>query len=806
VNELLNWLFGLGPIGFGTSGVELGWARPIPGWAWLLAFIAAGGLGWWSYWRLEGSRRARLALAGARAAVLLLILALISGPELVRPNDRIEKDWLIVLIDRSASMAIPDVNDPRAGSITREQQLARALGSAGPTFAELSENRTVLWLGFDSGVFDLRVQQEGSEGPRFDLGEPVGRRTSIGAALDQAMARAAARPVSGVVMFSDGRSIDEPSRQTLRRLQSELVPVIAVPLGSPDPVGDLAIERAEAPSMAFINDIIPVGVDIDRLGAGGAAGGRVQLIDKSTAQVLDERQLPSDPDAWQNQRTRITLTARERDAGRRTWTVRLIPDGPDLISENNAADLSLELVDRPLRVVYFDGYPRWERHYITSLLVREESIESSSLMLASNRRYLQEGDVLLETLPRSPEEWASIDVIIMGDLPPTVFSHQQLEQIRDVVSIRGVGLLWIGGPGATPSAWRETPLADLLPFSLSGGEAGAGVRAWNEPVLMFPSPTAQRLNLLDLADEPEEGWPAKLINPRTGWSQLYFAQRIDAASLKPTAEILATFAPVSEVPTTPPHAPAASAQASPAVLSMRYGAGRVLYVATDEIWRWRYARGEALTERFWLPLIRLQGRESLARGSRPATLEIAPRRAQVEQPVRIAVSLLDQALAESGPSTLTVRVRPADAPAAAQGMQLTLAPEAAPGGRTRAVRTYATTWIPTEPGKYRVEVIDALLASAGLTAEAEVALPDDELRRPETDHPLLARLADLTGGRVLPADRLSELADPAVLKRRQFQVAGTPDIETLWDKPIILILILTLLTAEWVGRRLMKLP
>ncbi len=809
MNDLLNTLFGLAGLGFGAEDVEFGFARPFAGWVWFLAILAALALAWYSYWRLDGARRWRIALAAARALVLLAILFIISGPELVRPNDRVEKDWVLVLMDRSASMSIPDAAAASAAAITRDQQLREGLSQAWPALSTLTDDRTVLWLGFDSGVFDLpSAAPTDPAAPALDLGDPEGRRTSLGAAIDQALARAAARPISGVIVLSDGRSIDEVSRQALRRLQSERIPVVAVPLGSADPIADLALDRAQAPQMAFVSDTIPVAVDIDRLGAGGRAfPGTVQLIDRATRQVLDEKPLPTESEAWQDQRTRLTLTTRQEGSGRFNWLVRIVPDSPDLIEENNQSEVAIEIVDRPLRVAYFDGYPRWEHRYLKNLLLRENSIESSSLLLASNRRYTQEGDILLATLPRSPEEWATFDVIVLGDLPPTVFSHQQLEQIRDHIAIRGAGLLWIGGPGATPSAWRESPLVELLPFTLSSGDAGsAGVRPWPEPVVMSPAPTAQRLNLLELADDPNERWPARLTDPATGWSRLHYAQRIDPSALKPTTEILAYFTPVSGVgrlsePAIGPEVRPTQDTSTPAVLSMRYGAGRVLYVATDEIWRWRYARGEVLPERFWLPLIRLQGRESLARGSRPALLELSPRRAQIEQPVRISVTLLDQALAESNPASLTVRLRPADSASEPPPVELTLAPDPS---ETHGPRAYATTWVPTEPGKYTVTVADALLAASNLTADLEVTLPDDELRHPETNHPLLARLAEETEGRILPINRLAELPD--ILPKREVHIAGTPDVETLWDKPITLILLLLILTLEWVGRRLIKLP
>ena len=788
MSELAGFLFGLDELGFGQEGVHLGFARPLPSWAWVLIVGGAGLLGWWSYWRLDAPSRARMVLAGVRAAMLILLALVISGPRLVRPNIVVEPDWVIVLVDRSESMGIRDVGEGTRR--TREAQLEGLLESSWPMWSSLSEERRVVWLGFDAGAYDLEVLPDDAG---VDLGEADGQRTSLASALDQAMRRAAARPVSAVVVLSDGRSVDEPSRQAMRRLEAEQVPVFTVALGRAEALADLAIDRVRAPRVAFVDDTIPIDVRIARHGGGEWPAATVQLVDAPTGLVLDERALePSEGPGASGDLASVMLRAKPEDAGERSWAVRIVTDEPDLIETNNELAIGIELVDRPLRVLYLDGYPRWEQRYVETLLLREKSIESSSMMVASNRRYTQEGDRLLDAVPRSPEEWAEFDVVVIGDVRSDLFSAEQLEQLREHVAVRGAGLLWIAGPGATPSSWRGTALADLIPFRLGDGR-GQGVNAYAEPVTMVRTEASERLGLLDMS---EEGWPELLSDPRTGWSRLWYAQRIEDEALKPASEVLARAVPASAWRRALIDEP----ESTPLVVSMRYGAGRVIYVGTDEIWRWRFGRGETLPERFWLPLIRLQGRESLARGGAPALLEASPRRAVVGEPIRIAIRLLDESLLETRPRGLTVRIRAEDEEEPAE-QELTLSRDDSGGERLGQV--YSATWLAPASGTYTIEASDAMLAAMDLRTDVEVSRSDDELRRPETNHALLASLSDSTGGRVLIGSELGDL--PELLPRRRMEIAGEPDVATLWDRPIVLAMLVLLLGVEWIGRRLTRL-
>ena len=256
---------------------------------------------------------------------------------------------------------------------------------------QLAESRHVVWLGFHDGVFDL-VGADGNEpaGLPVALDEADGTRTRLDAALQQALQRAAARAISGVVIFSDGRTIDPPTRASIRRLRSDKIGVFTIPLGSAQLLGDLAIRRVEAPRRAFVRDKVPVIVELDQLGTAAAgATATVKLVDADNPDiVLDSTELTAGLDATD----RVTLTAEPMLAGEATWRVIVETDPPDLIADNNVKTFVIDLIDRPLHVLYVDGYPRWEFRYFKNLMIREKSIKSSVMLLSADRDFAQEGN------------------------------------------------------------------------------------------------------------------------------------------------------------------------------------------------------------------------------------------------------------------------------------------------------------------------------------------------------------------------------------------------------------------------------
>ena len=440
----------------------------------------------------------------------------------------------------------------------------------------------------------------------------------------------------------------------------------------------------------------------------------------------------------------------------------------DLLPVNNRRAVPITLVDRPMRVLYIDGYPRWEYRYLKNLLQREQTIESSVMLLSADRDFAQEGNTPIARLPRTREEFERFDLIVIGDIPATFFTGEQLLEMKRAVAERGTGLAWIGGSRSTPRTWHGTSAEELLPFT-----GPYELERLSVPVNLSPTPLAARLGVLRLADDPKSAFPAELLSPDEGWAQLEWAQRIPIQSLKPASEILAESAQEIE------------GGHAPLVVGMRYGAGNVLYVATDEIWRWRNGRGETYPERFWVQLLRSLARPSLGIGREEVRIAIEPGRAVVGDTVRVEVELPTGAQ----PTTVALEAIPEDS----RGSAVDIVAMPGTGG------LFVAAWSPEREGRWKVRPRDpSLAARAGDGAILEVTRSDRELRDAEADRPLLESLARETGGRVVgPVDAAALVRS---LPNRSIRTEN-PLRDPIWNSPLALAILMSLLASEWIIRR-----
>ena len=737
------------------SGQPWQWAfqRPMPAWAIVLLGVGLIAAAWLAYAGLRGGRLARAALGLARLLSLSVVLLLLLGPSIEWPRERVERDVVHMLVDRSSSMRVRDELALDGQRQSRDEAAMRITTDA--VWSRLASTHDLSWhaMGARAAPANDPAQLPAAES----------RRTLVAASIEDALRQSGGRPVAGIVLVTDGRSQDALDGETLQRLKTSGAPVFAIALGDPTGVADRAIVETEHPTRAFPKDRVPVQVTIS---TGDSQPLRVALREQGSGRVLDER--TETPGA--DRRVRTTLMGTRTEAGDANWEVVILPEGQDADVTNDKRAVRVNFMDRPLRVLYVDGWPRWEYRYLKNLLLREEGFESSVMLLSADRDFAQEGTAPIARLPATDAEFAPFDVIVIGDVPGGFMDEQRQRILREQVARRGAGVLWIGGERATPSSWRGTPLEDLLPF-----RGSLELPRWDEAIVMRPTPLANRLGLLELGDATT-GWPAELATNGAGWARLEWAQRIDPRELKPTVETWAVAEPAVR---------SSKSTSNPLVVSMRFGAGSVAYVGTDETWRWRHGRGETLPERFWIQIIRHLARSGLRGDSRRPALEVEPSTATVDQPVRIT---LDGGEVQT--ERVTVEARRADG---AEVIEVTLSPEG--GGR------FGAAWPAPREGEWTLRVAP----QAGVVADeahVQVRSEEPELVDASPDHAALKRLAEATGGRVM---RAADAASIESLMPVRSVIVRQPLRWPLVQRWPIYALLVALLLAEWLGRRALRL-
>jgi hypothetical protein len=237
-----------------------------------------------------------------------------------------------------------------------------------------------------------------------------------------------------------------------------------------------------------------------------------------------------------------------------------------------------------------------------------------------------------------------------------------------------------------------------------------------------------------------------------------------------------------------------------------YGAGRVFFLASGEVWRLR-AVDETYFEQFYTKLIRFVSQGRLLRDSRRGVLMADKDRCLLGDTVTLRARLTD---AQFRPLTTeqveAVLIHP---DGTRQAMTLRKIQEASRDGGM-----YAGQFPALAEGDYRVDMpVPNSPEQEILSREIRVRVPDRELEQPERNDPLLSNVARGTGGTYyvgLPAamgrQRTASLTNILVPQDQQTYLPGTPDKD--FERRLmawLLAFICGALCLEWLVRRLNKL-
>ena len=725
-----------------------------------------------------------------------------------------------ILADHSASLKTSDSKAAKS----RGEELAELVAVSEQLPGKKTTNwQTRLEQDFDVRryLFDTRLNNVAEFASlTFD-----GHATSLQTSLTSLKERFQERPLAGALLLTDGNATDLINGKLDT---TGLPPIYPVVMGSQDGLADIRIDNVSTSQTSF--EDAPVTVRMDARSTGYAGRELIaELLDADKKVIATKKQTVADDETLPSTfRFRVKPTQR----GVTFYTLRVSASdetaqfadpsqSKEATIRNNVQLIQVDRGTRPHRILYVTGRPNWEFKFLRRAMEGDDLVDLVGLVRIARRepkfdfrsrrgensnplfRGFKDGndddtesydqpvlirintrdDVeLRDGFPKTEAELYQFDAVIVDDLEAAFFTGDQKLLLDKYVSRRGGGFMMLGGQESFRNGgYLRTPIGKMLPVYLDRPAAPL-IDTEYEYLLTREGKLQPWVRLrkteTEEAQRVTEMPPFKTINRVT--------------SIKPGATVMAA---VKD----------AKGMEFPALVTHRYGKGRVAALTIADFWRWRLAEDR--------PAVATAG-QPVEKSDQSKAWRQMMRWLVADVPQRIDISVVPQP--KTGPTAvkLEVRVRNAEfLPLDNALAKITINP---PGGGAPVVLEAEEST--REPGLYETDYVartsGAFQATVNVTDEDEKYsgtettgwtsnLQQREFARINPNRALLTDLATQTGGEVIEADELDQfVAGLASRKVPLTEEWTTP----LWHQPWIFMLAIGCLVSEWGLRRWKGLP
>ncbi|MBA2303031.1 MAG: hypothetical protein H0W08_10395 [Acidobacteria bacterium] len=698
-----------------------------------------------------------LILLALRLGLIAVVALCLFRPVLVIKAAVAQQNFLALLIDDSRSMRIADGPAGSRGDFARQQFTDPSQG----VLKSLSDRFVVRTFRFSTSAARLATPEELSF---------AGGQTKLGAALEGARQELAGLPLAGVVLVSDGAdTTDAALRDALLSMKAAALPVFTVGVGQDRLARDIQVDRITTPRRALKGTSLLIDAVVRQT---GYAGETVTLDVEDGGRIVGSQSMKLPPDG---EPASVRVRVMAADAGTRVLRFKIAPREGEAIAQNNAREAMVEILDRRERILHYEGDPRFEMKFLRQAVKEDKNLEVVTLQRTAENKFLRVGiddpEHLLGGFPRTREELFGYRGLVLSNVEASAFSGDQLRMIAEFVEKRGGGLLMLGGPRAfAEGGYAGTAVADALPVVLDRAVHTADGDNLATRLSIRPTRAGESHAVTQIAGSEAASaarWPD--LPPLTSVNRI--------RAIKPGATVLLNGIDDRR-------------REQVVLASQRYGRGKSIAQAVQDSWLWQMHATISLEdqthENYWRQLLRWLVDDV------PGAVDVHAITDRVEpgETVTLVAYVVDPAFVELNDARLTAYVT-------------------APSG---AVQELPVQWSGKRDGEYhatftapaegiysaRVEATRGGKTIGSSVTQVRAVPSDAEYFDATMQAPRLQRIADETGGRFYTNADLAGLPEDL-----QYTGRGVTTIEEreLWHMPIVLVLILALLSAEWALRR-----
>ncbi|HCE45691.1 MAG TPA: hypothetical protein DET40_19280 [Lentisphaeria bacterium] len=704
---------------------------------------AAAVLSWKTSSKCSSGRRILMLVLRLSGFLILSAVAFNPGKWISSSDDK-KSEWH-VLLDRSASMSVSDVN---GGT-----RWADALRIAGRIRSLSQRPEEIRMLPFSAGIENAREKMEQLH-PDGAITDITGAGVSV---LN--MSRQSGRKNKGVVILSDGRQTFPSifSDFTLRA-RSQEVPFYPLLIGGEVPEKNISVAAGRKQYMAFLGHKVKVSANVSSRGFGRIAAG-VSLLDSKGVRAAEQKVELDD-----GERKTVKFEIAPVDNGYNEYVFETpLREGENNMNDNRAG-IGVNVIDKKIHILSIEGVPCWDTKFLVQLLRTQSYIDVTSVYrLSSNRFFKVDTDPSKASessesiFPDTFEELNSYDVVIFGRGAEYFLTEDRIKLLKEFLRERGACVIFSRGKpysGSLPALesmepveWGETVSS---PFYFKPAEAGTDTGLFGE---MLPS-----------AGDPLWAKMPPLENSSRCTNVKSFSQALAEGVFETDGE----------------------GRAFPLVIAQRYGRGIITLINAEGFWKWDFtpSAGDStnMYREFWLRLIEWNLAFSEFLPGLNYAVKLSDPSAFPDESVRVKVS----SRSGDGKSPAPVLNVIKDG-----GKIMELIP-----GRTENDRTWESVFSLKETGIYRIEVQGAETSKDILTVKPRPAESDNLSSDPE----FMAKIAEGSGGMMIAESDLKKIVSE--IEKEDIKIAGDKAVwRSSWNSWWLLTAALALFAFEWILRR-----
>ncbi len=773
-------------------------------WLWpsVAAFVIALVLVFRSYSKVSAPQPLKLGCGLLKLVGIALFAACLLEPQWTGQRAKPGANYFAVMVDNSESMEIKD-----ASGQPRSRELMKLLDTEDRSWqAELGNDFQLRRYLFDS---QLKSSHDYTD---VDF---KGKGSSLLTSLTELNSRFADRPLAGVIVLTDGAATDADN-ELLKQL-SGAAPIYPVLVADESENTDLALGQISVAQTSFEDAPVRISVKITSSGLAGETV-TASIINEDREELVTENAVLEKDGST---RFRFEIPAKGLGITFYEATVRL-SDEPNALKKdgttrevttaNNRESFIVDRGSNAKRILYISGRPNWEYKFLHRALEEDPQLEITALIRVAKReakfefkgrqgessnplfrgfdkvdeetqRYdqpvlvrmnVKDETELRDGFPKNAEDLFQFHAIVLDDLESDFFSRFQMNLVKEFVSLRGGGLLMLGGQQSlSQGRYTGTPIGDVLPL------------------------------YLDRIAEREQLDEMKYSLSREGWLLPWARLRKNETDEKDRIAAMPGFGVVNKSQDIKPAATVVNvleddgASQFLGVVTQQFGKGKSAAITIGDLWRWGMHKkaDESDLEKHWRQMLRWLTVDVPNR----MALESEPVPGDPNHAVTLKARLKDRAFKPLDTAEITAEITPVTFGVGEGDTNKTVRVQLQPSPSEPGL--FEGLFVPRQQGGYLAKV--AAYDEAGLEIEkAETGWASDpsseEYRNMEPNRALMENLASATGGEVIPAGRLESLVESLPSKTAPVtEIFTTP----VWHTPYVFALGLILLLSEWGWRR-----